>query len=285
MTSSPTAHTRTRLRGAGRARRVVRQCRPCRPRRLRLAVHPQAPCDTRSDMAAAPLPNEDYSAPSTKRVSYILPPVQYAPRLFRLPSLEENAVSSRGRSGPLLLAADHNANNTPIKSQSNRAAYLSHPATAGQGTSNNPHPRHTLPVSSLAIDLSTVLQDSPERRPTGILYTGGRDGMIGAWELGLRLKRRRTSRHFDAAGDDDEDMRESATGLLDDEHLQARGEEWVVDEEGEGEGEEGQRMAPAAKFRQCIGSHTDWINDILLCNQNQTGELSSTLFPSKADSG
>lgn len=29
----------------------------------------------------------------------------------------------------------------------------------------------------------------------------------------------------------------------------------------------------SAKFRQCVQSHTDWINDIALCNLNRTGEL------------
>ncbi len=28
--------------------------------------------------------------------------------------------------------------------------------------------------------------------------------------------------------------------------------------------------AKRTRFRQCVQSHTDWINDIILCNQNQT---------------
>jgi WD repeat-containing protein 48 len=42
----------------------------------------------------------------------------------------------------------------------------------------------------------------------------------------------------------------------------------------EGEGEDAQfgggRESSHASFRQCIGNHTDWIHEVLLCNNNQT---------------
>lgn len=55
------------------------------------------------------------------------------------------------------------------------------------------HPEHTLGVSALALDTSTVIDSSSSgsgRRPAGILYSGGRDGLVASWELGLPLQRR-----------------------------------------------------------------------------------------------
>lgn len=62
------------------------------------------------------------------------------------------------------------------------------------------HPRHCLGVNALALDLSTVLagpssrdegSSKRKRTPEGILYTGGRDGLVAAWELGLPTRRRK----------------------------------------------------------------------------------------------
>lgn len=104
--------------------------------------------------------------------------------------------------------------------------------------------------------------------------------MISAWELGLRMKKRKSlSRKYQPAEkgeeEEEEEGEESAAGFLDEQTTKYNQDgtdydlsEWGIDAESED-------LAPspaAAKFRQCIGSHTDWINDILLCNQNQTGE-------------
>jgi WD repeat-containing protein 48 len=211
-------------------------------------------------MAAAALATgSDMSFPaSTKRVSYILPPVQHTPRWLQLPSISANQDNLRGRSGPLLLPSELNGDNRLRRNND-----------VGRGSE---HPRHTLPVTSLAIDTSTILADNQEHRPSGILYTGGRDGMIGAWELGLRMRRRKpTYRYDDGLEEEDDDEEEATLGLLDgvSQSTSLVDNQWEVDDDG---GEEA-APAPAAKFRQCLGSHTDWINDIVLCNQNQTGEL------------
>ncbi|GAA95727.1 hypothetical protein E5Q_02384 [Mixia osmundae IAM 14324] len=60
------------------------------------------------------------------------------------------------------------------------------------------HPRHCLGVHALALDLSTVLSsstksDAAEARPAGLLYSGGRDGLIASWELGLPMCKRKTA--------------------------------------------------------------------------------------------
>ena len=55
------------------------------------------------------------------------------------------------------------------------------------------HPEHTLGVSALALDTSTVIDSSTSgsgHRPAGILYSGGRDGLVASWELGLPLQHR-----------------------------------------------------------------------------------------------
>jgi WD repeat-containing protein 48 len=218
---------------------------------------------------AAVLPNGDYVAPSTKRVSYILPPVRHAPRLFQLPTLEANVGNARGRTGPLLISSGLDG---PIRRKPSRQNDDAEEVVSS-GSSSSSHPRHTLPVSSLALDTSTILGGNQERKPTGILYTGGRDGMIGAWELGLRMKKRKISNHRynmreeDEEGADDDEDEQTLAGDRAGPGIGSHQSEWEVDDSSDEVA-----TTPAATFRQCIGSHTDWINDIVLCNQNQTGE-------------
>lgn len=58
--------------------------------------------------------------------------------------------------------------------------------------------------------------------------------------------------------------------------------QWQVDKhwlETRDEAEEGGHTGSLqTSFRSCVQSHTDWINDMVLCNQNQSGELSLWLF-------
>jgi WD repeat-containing protein 48 len=56
-------------------------------------------------------------------------------------------------------------------------------------------PRHRLGVSSLALDTTTQLISRPS--PEGILYTGGRDGLVIAWDLNIPM--RTPARKTDAA--------------------------------------------------------------------------------------
>lgn len=100
-----------------------------------------------------------------RRVSYVIPPPAGVPRLLQLPS---RGLSRLGSIGPLLIPAEeHTADDTQKKEE---------------------HPRHRLGISSLALDTSTQLagRDAPE----GILYSGGRDGMIMSWDLGIPMKKR-----------------------------------------------------------------------------------------------
>lgn len=54
------------------------------------------------------------------------------------------------------------------------------------------HPRHRLGISSLALDSSTSL--AGRNSPGGILYSGGRDGLIIAWDLSVPMKKRKQNR-------------------------------------------------------------------------------------------
>lgn len=103
-----------------------------------------------------------------KRVSYILPPPSESTPLLQLPSL---GVSRLGAIRPLLITS----------------------AKSGQkDVSDRPqHPCHRLGVASLALDTTTQLVGN--HAPEGILYSGGRDGLIMSWDLGIQLKRRKDS--------------------------------------------------------------------------------------------
>jgi hypothetical protein len=56
------------------------------------------------------------------------------------------------------------------------------------------HPEHTLGITALALDTSTIIDNagssSARKTPGGILYSGGRDGLVASWELGLPFKQR-----------------------------------------------------------------------------------------------
>lgn len=56
-------------------------------------------------------------------------------------------------------------------------------------------PRHRLGIASLALDTSTQLVG--RNAPEGILYTGGRDGLVNSWDLGLSLRERQRRYGYD----------------------------------------------------------------------------------------
>ncbi|KAG0139612.1 hypothetical protein CROQUDRAFT_666249 [Cronartium quercuum f. sp. fusiforme G11] len=103
-------------------------------------------------------------------------------------------------------------------------------------------PRHSLGINAFAIDLSTHIQD--REGPQGILYTGAKDGLIAAWELGLPTKLR-------------------ANQFIN--HDVIYENQYEIDHD-----QLSKIKIPQTTLRQCVQSHTDWCNDILLCNHNQT---------------
>ncbi|KAJ7155376.1 hypothetical protein C8R43DRAFT_1234971 [Mycena crocata] len=205
-----------------------------------------------------------------RRVSYIIPPPTDPVPHLDLPSPTANRL---GLVRPLLIPSKHQ------------------PPPDQESAARSRHPRHRLGVAALALDTSTQLVG--RSAPEGILYSAGRDGLVLSWDLGLPLRRRTPP---DVPGK--RGRWETLTGWADD----------AIDEEAEeaddrptsdgdvlgdvtvGAGRRrraftGARELPheeqweledaiskqrPSSFRQCVQTHTDWVNDILLCNYNQT---------------
>ena len=238
--------------------------------------------------------------PTTKRVSYVLPPCRSPPSTFGLPPLG----ADRGcNTGPLLIppSRSHNNNRNAASSSSSLVSASTASSSSRSTQSNAPlstHPQHSLAVSSLAIDTTTCLAGSDEADsddddeenpdlhhdgqgihaarsrepvPPGILYTGGRDGLVGAWELGLPMRKRSAQRIYAQDGTTSlSDLHhDESIGLLADTSALPGSSDidaltyWQADPLRA-------HRAKRTRFRQCVQSHTDWINDIILCNQNQT---------------
>ncbi|EUC54390.1 WD repeat protein C31A2,14, putative, partial [Rhizoctonia solani AG-3 Rhs1AP] len=189
-----------------------------------------------------------------RRISYVIPAPQDPPPQLALPPI---GVPRNGQTSPIFIPIDSDANepfrNTPRPS----------------------HPQHRLPISALAIDKSTQLVDRSS--PEGILYTSGRDGLVAAWELGVPMRKRslrekERKRHWEAltgwdeVDDDSDEEDEEEMGKPPrpmppvDENGWAYEDRWEVTAAD---------LKPA-RFRQSVQLHTDWINDIVLCNMNQT---------------
>lgn len=107
-------------------------------------------------------------APPRRRVSYIIPPPSDPVPCLQLPP---HGASRIGASSPLLIPIPHTTDTVEDI-----------PPKWAQ------HPRHRLGVASLALDTSTKLMN--HSTPEGILYSGGRDGLIVAWDLNIPMKPR-----------------------------------------------------------------------------------------------
>ncbi|KAG0697829.1 hypothetical protein DFH29DRAFT_811144 [Suillus ampliporus] len=149
---------------------------------------------------------------------------------------------------------------------------------------------------SFALDTTTRLEG--RNTPEGILYTGGRDGLVMSWDLGLPFKRRHDGRHRRGRLD----RWEMLTGMGDETLAEEAEEEERRDGDVLGDVKEGggrRRRGSAtdqllpyelqwqldadaltagspSSFRQCAQTHTDWVNDLLLCNYNQTAVVSAS---------
>ncbi|KAJ7446692.1 hypothetical protein FB451DRAFT_1536921, partial [Mycena latifolia] len=203
-----------------------------------------------------------------RRVSYMIPAAsEPVPRL----ALPPPSASRLGLVRPLLVLGD------------------GQPATDADAAARARHPRHRLGVAALALDTSTILQGRPA--PEGILYSAARDGQVLAWDLALPLRPRPAADHptprarwealtgwaddqIDEEQDEQDERPTSDGDVLGEVTAHARRrrpahgvralsyeEEWEMDPD---------KAPRASSFRQCVQTHTDWVNDILLCNYNQT---------------
>lgn len=151
-------------------------------------------------------------APLPRRVSYVLPPPSKPPPLLSLPPASS---SRRGHTAPLF----------SVRPGELPQAYVDR----FHREQDTDHPRHRLAVQALALDLSTSLSGGSSSRssqedaaPNGLLYTGGRDGLLCSWELDLPTKRRRRGYGRRATEDDAVDLRaESDSDGSDDDMMEA----------------------------------------------------------------
>ncbi|KAL1753899.1 hypothetical protein FB107DRAFT_263941 [Schizophyllum commune] len=207
-----------------------------------------------------------------RRVTYVIPPpAEPAPRLVLPPA---NAPRL-GQAGPLL----HPARDQPPPTPPSPSSSL---------------PQHRLGVTCLALDTTTQLQN--RAAPEGILYSGGKDGLVIAWDLGLPMRRHRRVSQLggstrglarweimtgwaDDAIDEEQEGEDRPTSdgdILGDVTISRRrantitapAPRWEVDRDALASAST--NKPPRSQFRQSAQMHRDWVNDIVLCNQNQT---------------
>lgn len=141
--------------------------------------------------------------PLPRRVSYVLPPPSSPPPLLSLPPI---STSRRGHVEPIYTRQQGQL----------PAAYVER----FNREQNTGHPRHRLAVQALALDLLTPLSgrssgaSDDEPTPAGLLYTGGRDGLLCSWELGLPTKRRKRAYGVRDPDEDAMDLRDDSDSDL-----------------------------------------------------------------------
>lgn len=160
-----------------------------------------------------------------------------------------------------------------------------------------PRPRHMLPVTSLALDLTTCLGPASDEdvdpqldpdarlddtqgvlspalgggnashrtfnppRPRGLLYTAGRDALIASWELSLPT-------HWSPASDPASGQPASRPWRLTQPYWQIHPPASEAATKGRLSDSHFSLKRPV--FRQGIQAHSEWVNDMLLINGNQT---------------
>ncbi|BEJ10673.1 hypothetical protein CspHIS471_0100950 [Cutaneotrichosporon sp. HIS471] len=229
--------------------------------------------------------------PNKRRVSYIIPAPGYVPDILELPGFGA-APGGDARSFPYI---------RPKGGASNGAAqFASRNPFANPPSLQLPqetrHPQHRLGISALALDTSTVV--SGTNAPGGILYTGGRDGLVASWETHVPHTRRRGRRYRPVPGrgtggrvrwerlgdggpdwedDDGDDDGGDDSSSEDDEGTPdvtggprkrkdlAYEDRWEVDHAAMS-----RHAPPPTTFRESVQTHTDWVNAMVLCNKNQT---------------
>ena len=193
------------------------------------------------------------SAPAQRRrrVSYVLPAQTGPVPDLALPAA--GLATGAGRLGdprPLLL---RRSDQQPLDPPS-----LMLPPRSPTAGPSRIQPQHCLAVSSLALDLSTIVvqadTDGDSRRPRGILYSGGRDGLVCAHDLALPMRpRSRRARGGRAEQRRRHSARRTRYGMSDDEDDSSMGEEDEDEDEKDSE-DEAADMAVDAQIAQRASS-------------------------------
>lgn len=131
-----------------------------------------------------------------RRVSYVIPAPDTASPVLELPPFGTGAEATR--SYPLLTPKRTNGRTSTTTTQFASRNPFAPPPPLPLKAAARSHPRHRLGITSLALDTSTVL--SGNSAPGGILYTGGRDGLVAAWDLNISQQKRRGRRYRPVAG-------------------------------------------------------------------------------------
>ncbi|KAH9807578.1 hypothetical protein DFH28DRAFT_1004490 [Melampsora americana] len=226
-----------------------------------------------------PNPNHHYKPiHSIRRVSYSIPlSTASSSNQSQLPILQ---IPSPGQARHPSRHFDPRPLIIPVKSNHSTPS-------PSQSISDN-LPRHSLGINAFAIDFSTQIQDKDG--PQGILYTGSKDGLVAAWELSIPTKLRSSplyppilksnpkSTHYstssEAAESDSNQFDQSFSNQsisTPQDSTSTSNQDIIYENRYEiDQAKLSQAPLPPTTLRQCVQSHTDWCNDIVLCNHNQT---------------
>ncbi|CAG8524535.1 13840_t:CDS:10 [Dentiscutata erythropus] len=128
-------------------------------------------------------------------------------------------------------------------------------------THNKDDHGHLLGINSLALDITTP---NPETgKPEGILYSAGRDGVIASWDLHLPFRNKKNVNINGSIHKSTESLNEINDVGGRQEFIHPR-KNWEIDDEIDFSSQ------PPSTFRQSFQSHTDWVNDIILCHNNES---------------
>ncbi|KAJ2520966.1 hypothetical protein H4217_001703 [Coemansia sp. RSA 1939] len=127
------------------------------------------------------------------------------------------------------------------------------PESSANGTANSDG--HVLGVNALALHLSSTAPAAALEGASacgGLLFSGGRDGVVKAWDLNLPLKRARAPTDNDNSAHSNDHMASaSAAG-------------WAIDRH------KSRAISPKTSLLASHAMHSDWVNDIVLVNGSRT---------------
>lgn len=221
-------------------------------------------------------PNQKSIHHSIRRVSYSLP-------------LSTSTSSSNQSQLPILQIPSPGQARHPSRNFDPRPLIIpvksNHHSNHSQSSISDHLPRHSLGINAFAIDFSTQIQDKDG--PQGILYTGSKDGLVAAWELSIPTKLRssplypqifKPTAHSSSSDPQESDSNQfdqspsnQSTPNTPQDPTSSSSQDIIYENRYEiDQAKLSQAPLPPTTLRQCVQSHTDWCNDIVLCNHNQT---------------